>query len=160
MAKNSGLKGWLKSLRQAPAKWRRRTRVERALLLEAFVFLGVARLLILLLPFRWLAVTLGEHMKETGAEIDPIVLPLARMVGQAVRSAAGNTPWESVCLPQAVAGQWMLKRRHIAGSLYLGVAKDATAPEKLGAHAWLRCGNIILTGREGHRQFTVVAVFS
>jgi hypothetical protein len=54
----------------------------------------------------------------------------------------------------------MLKRRHIAGTLYLGVAKDKTKTEGLAAHAWLRCSNIILTGQEGHRQFTVVAMFS
>jgi hypothetical protein len=72
------------------------------------------------------------------------------------------TPYrlQSVCLPQAVATQWMLKRRRIAGTLYLGVAKDETQPEKLAAHAWLRCGTFILTGAAGHRQFTVVATFS
>ena len=151
---------WLKSLHDTPAKWRRRSRAERLLLMEAFVLLGIARLTVLVMPFRWLAVTLGKHMKETGIEVNPSDLGPARMVGQAVRSAANNTPWESLCLPQAVAGQWMLKRRHIAGTLYLGVAKDKAKTERLAAHAWLRCGNIILTGREGHRQFTVVAVFS
>jgi len=153
-------KTWLKSLKDAPAKWRRRSRAERVLLMEAVVLLGIARLAVLVLPFKWLAVTLGRHMKETGTETDPSVLPYVRMVGQAVRSAADNTPWESLCLPQAVAGQWMLKRRHIAGTLYLGVSKDKTKTEGLAAHAWLRYGNIILTGREGHRQFTVVATFS
>ena len=82
------------------------------------------------------------------------------MIGQAIRSAANYTPWESVCLPQAMAAQWMLKRRHIAGTLYLGVAKDETKPEKLAAHAWLRSGDVLLTGGAGHRQFTVVATFS
>jgi hypothetical protein len=151
---------WLKSLKAAPAKWRRRSWTERALLMEAFALLGIARLSILVLPFKWLAFTLGLHMKETGAQINPSDLDSARMIGQAIRSAANNTPWESLCLAQAVAGQWMLKRRGIAGTLYLGVAKEETKPAKLGAHAWLRCGNIILTGREGHKKFTVVAAFS
>jgi hypothetical protein len=82
------------------------------------------------------------------------------MIGRAVRSAAANTPWKSVCLPQAVAGQWMLKRRRIAATLYLGVAKKDADPEQLAAHAWLRCGDAILTGTAGHRQFTVVASFA
>jgi hypothetical protein len=149
-----------KFLQEAPAKWRRRSRAEHVLLMEAFVLLGIARLAILALPFKRLAVTLGKHMVESGTQIDTPALLSARMIGQAVRSAANNTPWESRCLAQAVAGQWMLKRRHIAGTLYLGVAKDETKPEKLGAHAWLRCGNIILTGQEGHKKFTVVAAFS
>jgi hypothetical protein len=160
MMKNEGMTAWFKSLRDAPGKWRRRTRTERLLLLEAFVLLGIARLAVLTLPFRWLALSLGRHMNESDMQISASDLRLARMVAQAIRSAANNTPWESVCLTQAVAAQWMLKHRHIAGTLYLGVAKDETRPEKLSAHAYIRCGDIILTGAPGHRQFTVVATFS
>jgi hypothetical protein len=154
------MKAWLKSLQGVAAGWRRRTRAERALLLEAFTLLGLARFAVLVLPFRWLAVSLGKHMAETDARIDPSRLVHARMVGRAVRSAARYTPWESLCLPQAIAAQWMLKRRHVAGTVYLGVAKDKTKPEKLSAHAWVRTGDLILTGDKGHRQFTVVATFS
>lgn len=151
---------WFKSFRDAPAKWRRRSRAERLLLMEAFLLLGIARLVVLALPFKWLAVSLGRHMKESGPQASASNLRHARMVGQAVRSAANNTPWESLCLPRAVAAQWMLKCRHVACTLYLGVAKDETKPERLAAHAWLRCGEIILTGAAGHRQFTVVTTFS
>jgi hypothetical protein len=160
MMNNSGVTAWFKSFLGAPAKWRRRSRTERLLLMEAFVLLGIARLAVLALPFKWLAISLGRHKNEADAQISAADLNIARKVGQAVCSAANHTPWESVCLPQAVAAQWMLKRRHIAGTLYLGVAKDETKPEKLAAHAWLRCGTFILTGAAGHRQFTVVATFS
>jgi hypothetical protein len=160
MPNHTGRTAWFKSFREAPAKWRRRTRADRRLLLEAFALLGIARFLVLALPFKWLAVSLGRHMNEADAQISVPDLNLARSVGQAVRSAANYTPWKSACLPQAVAAQWMLKRRHVAGTLYLGVAKDEAKPEKLAAHAWLRCGHIILTGREGHRRFTIVATFS
>lgn len=155
-----GKTSWLGSLRNAPAKWRRRTRIERMLLLEGFLFLGVARLGVLTLPFRWLAKTLGQHMREDQTPVPSVDLQMARLVGGAVRSAAGYTPWGSVCLPQAVAAKWMLKRRKIPGTVYLGVMKDETKPEKLAAHAWVRCGKIILTGAKGHQQYTVVSTFS
>lgn len=148
------------TLKDWAAKWRRRTRAERLLLIEAFFLLGVARLAVLLLPFRWLAVSLGEHMKETDRSINPATLKTARLIGGAVRSAAGYTPWGSVCLPQATAAKWMLKRRHIASTLYLGVAKDDSSPRKLAAHAWVRSGPAILTGAEGHSRYTVVSTFS
>jgi hypothetical protein len=151
---------WIKSLRGIPAKWRRRTHAERLLLLEAFTLLGVARFLVLAIPFRWLSLSLGRRMNESGTRMNISDLSIARMIGQAVRSAANNTPWESFCLPRAVAAQWMLKRRRIAASLYLGVSKNEAGPENLAAHAWLRCGDIIITGAEGHRRFTVVAVFA
>jgi hypothetical protein len=156
----TGNKTRLKSLKKTLAKWRRRSREERILLLEAFVLLGAARLGVLILPFRRLAGSLGAHMKVADATIPPADLHLARMVGGAVRSAANYTPWESVCLPQAVAARWMLKRRRIPATLYLGVAKDVTAPGTLAAHAWVSCGSVILTGAKGHRQYTVVSTFS
>lgn len=134
--------------------------MEKRLLLEAFVLLGIARLLVLVLPFRWLARSVGGHMQESPDKVADSDLALAGLIGQAVCSAAGNTPWESVCLPQAVAGQWMLKRRGIPGTLYLGVAKTEENLDKLAAHAWLRCGSLIITGASGHRQFTVVSTFS
>lgn len=151
---------WITYIRTIPAKWRRRNRIEQLLLLEAFALLGVARLLVLTIPFRWLAVSLGKHMRESAPQAKPADLQQARLIGQAIRSAANNSPWESVCLPQAVTGQWMLKRRYIVATLYLGVVKDDNKPEKLAAHAWLRCGDLILTGAAGHRQFTVVSTFS
>lgn len=150
----------LKSFQAVTAKWHRRTRGERWLLIEAFILLGIARLALLVLPFKRLAVSLGRHMHESDAQVSTADLNLARQVGRAVCSAANYTPWKSVCLPQAVAAQWMLQRRQIAGTLYLGVTKDETTPEKLAAHAWLRCGGFILTGARGHSQFTVVSTFS
>lgn len=151
---------WYYFFYSAPAKWRRRTRIERFLLIEAFLLLGLARFLVLTLPFKWLARTLGKHMSESGPYVSDRNFRLARLIGQAVRSAANNTPWQSVCLPQAVVGQWMLKRRNIPGTVYLGVAINKSIPDKLSAHAWLRCGSSILTGADGHRQFTVVSTFS
>ncbi|MEW6364189.1 MAG: lasso peptide biosynthesis B2 protein [Acidobacteriota bacterium] len=151
--------GLLKSLCGAPARWRRRTRAERVLLVEACVLLGLARLALLVLPFRRLSVWLGVQMNDPESQIDAYDLLRAREVGDAVRSAANNMPWVGACLPQAVAAQWMLKRRRITGTLCLGVAKDGTNPEMLTAHAWLRCGDDILTGAAGHEQFAVVAEF-
>ena len=70
MANNTGLRAWFKSLQSVPGKWRRRTGAERRLLMEAFLLLGIARLALLVLPFKCLAITLGRHMKETGTEMD------------------------------------------------------------------------------------------
>ena len=158
--KNAGIAALVKTLKDWSAKWRRRTRTERLLLIEAFLLLGLARLAVLVLPFRWLAASLGEHMKETDRTLSPNALKTARLIGGAVRSAAGYTPWGSVCLPQAVTAKWMLGRRHIASTLYLGVAKDDASHPKLAAHAWVRSGPSILTGAQGHSRYTVVSTFS
>ncbi len=56
-----------------------------------------------------------------------------------------------------MAARMMLKRRRFSSTIYLGVLKDDQ--EGMKAHAWIRYGEQILTGAQGHRQFTVVATF-
>ncbi len=160
MMDDTGRKSRLHSLKMVRAKWLRRSPAERVFLLEAFILLGAARLCVVLFPMKWLARTLGTHMHDDQTPLTPSCSETALIIGRAVRSAAGWTPWESACLPQAVAAKWLLKRRNIPATVYLGVMKDESKPEKMAAHAWVRCGRFILTGADGHRRFTVVSTFS
>ncbi len=141
------------------AKWRQCSRREKTLLLEALGWLALARLAILLLPFKVIAPYVGHPQQETPADIEPAREAQAGQVGWAVRAAAAHTPWESTCLVQAIAAQRMLHRRGIPGTLYLGVAKDPDNPARLKAHAWVRCAATILTGHAGYQQFTVVSSY-
>ena len=133
-------------------------------LLEAVVWLGLARAAILALPFRWLARHLGQHMLESpqGGNDDnddnPTSHPQLMRVSWAVQGMSRYTPWESACLAQAVAAKAMLRRRGITSTLYLGLTKDAQAA--LVAHAWLRSGSVILTGGQDSSRYTVVATFA
>lgn len=131
---------------------------EKCLYTEAFYLTGVARFAILLMPFRWLAPLLGQHMVESPAEEDAATLKEARLVGQVVETVSRHTPWESKCLVQAIAGKIMLRRRGIGSTLYLGVDRDDG--KGLAAHAWLRCGGVFLTGGRGRERFTVVGKFA
>ena len=135
-------------------KFLARSRSERLLLLEAAGWLAVSRLAVLLLPFRRIAPRLGQHMIESDFESSDDAL--SRNIGWAVEAAARHVPWQAVCLPQAMAAKAMLRRRGIDCTLYLGVVTD----EELKAHAWLRAGSRIITGREGFRSHTVVSTFS
>jgi hypothetical protein len=133
---------------------------ERALLLEAFICLGVMRAAIGRMPFRCIAVRLGLTQVETCEVRKTSEVCQVTRIGWAVRVAAARTPWQSTCLVQALAGMALLRRRNIAGALYLGVAKDASAPELLVAHAWLRCGDVILTGESERKRYSVVSCFA
>lgn len=53
----------------------------------------------------------------------------------------------------------MLKRRKIPSTLYLGLAKDEKKKDKLRAHAWLRCGSVILAGEREIDRFVVISTF-
>lgn len=133
--------------------------VERAALWEAWFRLLHARLMLGLLPFKRIAGILGQHMKETPKEIPVEYNHHIRLVRQALKRLSRRTPWESACLVQAIAGKKMLQKRGISSTLYLGVTKDEQKVKKMKAHAWLRCGGIIVTGKEGFKQFTVVSFF-
>lgn len=145
----------MKSVTWLAARLRQTSWAERRLLAEAVLLLAVARLSVLVLPFRWLSALLGGDREETALDTPAAA---AAAVGQAVERVSRFTPWRSNCLAQALAGHVMLRRRHVPTTLYLGVAKDADV--RLHAHAWLRSGTLIVTGRSGHERFAPVMTYA
>jgi hypothetical protein len=138
--------------------WRRAIELSWAdlfLLAEAFVRLGLVRLMIVLLPFRVIAKHLGEQHTETPHDDDPAKADLLRRVRWAVLAASRRTPWRSKCLEQGIASKRMLRARGIETTLYLGVARG----EKIDAHAWLRAGSFDVCGGDLANRFTVVSKF-
>ncbi|OAB46213.1 lasso peptide biosynthesis B2 protein [Paenibacillus glacialis] len=124
---------------------------------EAYFYLAWGRVL-KLLPFSKVAPSFGEHMKETPytscTEEDLLLL---RAVSKAVHTMSRITLWESQCLVKAIAAMKMLERRGIPSTLYLGSGRDDKG--QMAAHAWLRSGSYILTGKEGHERYAVVGIF-
>jgi hypothetical protein len=143
----------------ALAKLRRRSPAEQRLLVQSVLTLALMRAAIRL-PFATVSRMMGLHQGESSAVADAGTVARAEVIGWAVRTAASHTPWESTCLVQALAAAALLRRRHIEGTLYLGVAKQADAREALSAHAWLRCGELVLTGDAGRLRYTPIASFA
>ena len=133
---------------------------EKKLFLEAYVTLGQMRASILTVSFKRLTRSL-EHKptKEEITELNEKEMQIALAVGKAISRAAAYTPWESLCLAQSLTAQKMLQKRGIPGVFYLGAAKDEESKEKMKAHAWSQCGDTIITGGAGHKEFTVLSVF-
>ena len=132
---------------------------DRWLLVEAAAWLGGARLAIRVLPFRCIAPHLGVAGTETSGVDDPDTFERVGRIGWALRTTSRHTPWESACLVQGVAGKGMLGVRGIASTLYLGVELDGDGEERMSAHAWLRCGTMVLTGANDRHRFKIVATF-
>ncbi len=82
---------------------------------------------------------------------------LLESVNIAFSRANRYVSWRSKCYEQAIAAKMILRGYGLESTLYYGVAKDAGG--QLLAHAWLRCGDYIVTGRMGMDQFTVVGTF-
>jgi hypothetical protein len=139
------------------AKFLRRSRPDRRLLLEALALLCWARLLIMLVPFRRIAPRLGRPLAESPAEVAETDLRLALRIAWAVQAVARHVPFGFVCLPQAMAAKLMLHRRGVRSTLYLGLQREGES--KLTAHAWLRVGDRIISGRTESAGHTAIVSF-
>jgi hypothetical protein len=119
---------------------------------EAIVLLGLARFIVLTVPFRLVAPWLARA-PETGTCDEALLL----QVGQAVTTAARNVPWNAVCLPQAMAAKAMLARRGCGSAFHLGATFDENG--KVIAHAWLRAGGKVVVGAAGIAGMSPLARF-
>ena len=72
----------------------------------------------------------------------------------AIAVAAQHVPWRSDCLIQVMAADRWLRRHQLRPNFYLGVAKDERGG--LAAHAWLRCGDRIVTGGRSDQFSTLI----
>ncbi len=129
---------------------------EMRLLTEAIFGLVVSGVLIRFWRFRVLAAHLGRHMAESPIDQDRAQLAVAQSIRWAIHATARRLPWHPVCLPQALTAQWMLRRRGITSTLYLGVDPGS----RYDAHAWVRAGALIVTGGPRRPEFVVVSTFA
>lgn len=124
----------------------------KAMALEAAFALLVARLLVQYVPMR-----LWRHHVDTAGDPAPAPLGMPRKVGWIVPKVARRLPFHARCLPQAMAAQWMLRRRGVRSRLVFG-ARRGTAPETaLEFHAWLIAGGECVIGGQELETFTVLA---
>jgi hypothetical protein len=135
----------------------------RVLLAEAVWRLAIARIALLLVPFRSLAARFGEvHTPDQARGAVPqnhsaAELQVAVEIGWAVTRAARYVPFRAVCLPQAIAAMTMLDRRQVRSTMHFGVAKKPDGP--MDAHAWLSVGAVEVTGYPVREDFVEVACF-
>ena len=113
---------------------------------EALFFLCVARLAVATLPFamlmRWFGVVDLENSPDVEARLSRAQTRIALGVQYIIARWVRLLPVEMGCLPQAMAGRAMLRRRRLPTRISLGVPKHGGLP----AHAWLEAGNIPITG--------------
>ncbi|MBE3134263.1 MAG: lasso peptide biosynthesis B2 protein [Acidobacteria bacterium] len=130
---------------------------ERRALVEALFLLGAGRVALLSAPFPVVARRYHLGSRDTAAEHRHDAASQAHFVARMIASASRHTPWRSTCLVQALAATRMLRRRHVASTLYFGAARDEAGAFR--AHAWVRCEAHLVTGGREHERFEVVGVF-
>ncbi len=127
---------------------------------EAFFYLFLAKLLIWFVPMRFFAQSLGiKNAEILQIDVTPYHHTLLT-IKRSIQAISKNLPWNSKCLDQAMAAQWMLARRKLPSTLYLGLKKSECAKVKYDAHAWVRCGNQPLVGCHLNVSYVVVGTYS
>lgn len=131
---------------------------ERAAVIEAglsllavwlsFIFLSFPRALRLL------------RAVQNDARVGRVSATEAGDVSRAVARAARHVPFRAVCLQQAFAASLMLRRRGLAASVHLGLARGKISANGLKAHAWCYCGEVPVTGDNIAPAFQQIASFT
>jgi len=113
-------------------------REERALFLEAVLFLYLSKVM-LFLPFSFCIKCL-KTSNEMITEVDTLQL---KKIRYAVSRANKLAFWKNICLVKSFAARFILQRRGIASILYLGL--QFKNGKELFAHAWLVSGEFYVT---------------
>jgi hypothetical protein len=129
----------------------------RRLLLEAFLYLVWARLMLRALPFRRLTRFFNRSSFKQSPLTGPEREQLRRDVRWAINRAAEHLPGETACFPCGIAAQAMCRRRGVSATLYYGAA---TLPVKgLAAHVWVLDGAEGIIGHQIANNYQIIAQF-
>jgi hypothetical protein len=136
-----------------------RPRFELFWALPAWGALGVARVLLKIIPFMKLAPWLG---RTTAPDYVMAALPSeqqarALAIGRTVQFAARHTPWLSTCFTQVIVARYLLQLYRVPYAIYFGLERGA---EGLQAHAWIMAGDTSVTGGIGFDRYVVVGCFT
>ncbi len=136
------------------AKFVQLNAADKWLFCRAVGWLAVARLRLATMPFARLAEKLSANYTLGDHDAEPELLG---RIGIAVRRAANNVPWRSDCFPQTIAAQEILARYGYASTIHLGVEKPEE--DTIAGHAWLTCGETVVTGGEVLDRYSEVHRF-
>ena len=128
----------------------------KKMILEALYYSAKYRYHLLYRPLKSFADKLGEQGEEEYSYSDNDI-EMVNDVRDTVNRVCNNTPWKSECLVRVFVAKRMLYHRNVHSNAYLGVKKDKEG--NLLAHAWIKCGDIFVSGKDGYEEFTVTSVF-
>lgn len=126
----------------------------KLMMFEALFLSAYYRFQILHVPFAKLSKKIGIHGFETSESENYKDVVMA--VRNVVEPVCRHTLWESKCLVRALTAKKILNKRGFPCTLYMGVAPGNDG--NMEAHAWLRAGDMYVTGGNGS-GYAVTAVF-
>ena len=129
---------------------------EKKTVIEVVLLLLLGRIL-LLLPYKYMKQYFGNYSIES-IEYKTADLRELRRISRYIRRIGERLPWKCTCLVNAIAAKIMLRRRKIPSTIFFGMAKDSD--DKIAAHAWVKCGDIYVTGEHTEHEYKPVGHFT
>ena len=129
---------------------------QKRLTLKSYVYSAILRFQICFIKTKYLKKGWGLEGEESPDTVEGWKYTYARNVSYVVNRICTKTKWESKCLVRALTAQKLLKQKGISSTMYLGCGY---AEGKMVAHAWLRCGNMYVTGGNGS-EYSIVDKFA
>jgi uncharacterized membrane protein YbjE (DUF340 family) len=133
-------------------------KTEREILNRTFIWLIYAIILVRMIPLKWFSNLLGVFNKEIKFDVNNDQLHLITVVQRNIRRLKKRIPWDAKCFEEAIAAKKVLEKNNLKTTIYLGVAKKDE--RSLIAHAWLKSGNVFITGKKGHKTHTIVGFYT
>lgn len=141
----------------------RRSLTEKLLFFVAYPALGVANLIILLVPFDRLSKRFGNLVSgdANNLRLTDLQRQKARKIRWAVTRAARLTPWPSKCFAQAIVAHFLLQNARLPSRMFFGAAigEKVEGDADFAAHAWVKSYDVFVTGAAGHENYAITARF-
>ena len=128
---------------------------EKWMTITVYFYVAYYRLCLLLVPMPRIEKMIGVRGAESEAEETLENIKLAKLVGFHVNRVTAHLPLKRKCFVRALSARKILMKRGVNTTLYLGVGKE---DGNMVAHAWLRCGQLYVTGGNGD-GYAMVAKF-
>ncbi len=133
---------------------------QRSLLLEAMLWLVVAKFALALVRFPLIARHIGRLHPPADLRDNPSKdRMVAREISWAIDRSARLLPVRLVCLPRALAAWQMLHVRGISSRVHCGASRDQNCAALI-AHAWVDVCGVEVTGYPEAHHCVEIAFFA
>ncbi len=132
----------------------------RRLILIVYIvlLLGIMRICILTIPFRYYARRLKKVYATSSLLSEKVQLGYARLIGRFITKVSRFTPWQSKCLVQALVAKILFRRFKIMNNMFIGVGFDDKG--KFIAHTWIDVGGVTVLGGVDNTRFKIMSSFA
>jgi len=127
----------------------------KSLAFKILIYSHIYFILAIILPFKRMAKKMGKQCFEADNTLETEMIRYCVFLKKVLIGINKYWPYKFRCLIQALVISAILREKRIPHTTYLGVKKET---RKMKAHAWLKCGNLFISGN-GPGDFNTVSFF-